>query len=376
MDKYYELATGNHSRLKSRLDRIFDNTREDVDVIAIINGIRVDANFFYITSYASGLFEYSAAFLFRDKHIEVLTGPLEEQAARQKDYVVHIQRKPSQRRSMLLRMLRGVRKIGYNSHGVDHSDYLTLQKQLRGKKLIDVSQAIEKTRIIKDPDEIDVIANAAKIISKVINNVPNLVRPRVSERELKAEIDYQIIKNGADSPSFESIVAFGGNSALPHYTPRKRKLRRGDTVLVDIGAKLNHYCSDITRTFFFGTANDKLNRMYNTVLQTQKNALKKMREGAKAREIHLLAQGIIDKTEFKGRFIHSLGHSLGLEVHDGYGRALSSNSKEVLKRNMVLTVEPGIYVPGFAGVRIEDDVVVEKNGCRILTSAPKELTVI
>lgn len=355
---------------------MFDNVREEVDVIAIINGMRIDANFFYITSYTSGLFEYSAAFLFRDKHIEVLTGPLEEQAARKKGYVVHIQRKFSQRRSMLLSILKGTRKVGYNSHGIDHADYLTLQKQLRGKKLIDVSRAIEKTRLIKDPDEISAIANAASIISKVINDVPNLVRDEMSEKELKAEIDYQVIKKGADSPSFESIVAFGENSALPHYTPGEGELRRGDTILVDIGAKLNHYCSDITRTFFFGTANDKLKQMYNTVLQAQESALKKMREGAKARGMHLLAQGIINKTEFKGRFIHSLGHSLGLEVHDGYGRALSSNSKEVLKRNMVLTVEPGIYVPGFAGVRIEDDVVVEKNGCRILTSAPKELTVI
>ncbi len=362
--------------MKNRLERIFENAREDVDVIAIFNGMHIDANFFYITGYTTGLFEYSAAFLFRDKHIEVLTGPLEEQAAKKKDYIIHVQKKPSQRRDILLRILKGVRKVGYNSHGVDHSDYLTLQNQLRGKKLIDVSQAIEKTRVIKDPDELDAIANAAKIISKVINNVPNLVKPGISERELKGEIDYQTIKNGADSPSFDSIVGFGENSALPHYTPGERKLRSGDTVLVDIGAKLNYYCSDITRTFFFGTANDKHKQMYTTVLQAQETALKKIREGAKAREMHLLAQGIIDKTEFKGRFIHSLGHSLGLEVHDGTGRALSGNSKEVLKRNMVLTVEPGIYVPGFAGVRIEDDVVVEKNGCRILTSAPKELTVI
>ncbi len=193
----------------------------------------------------------------------------------------------------------------------------------------------------------------------------------MTERALEAQIDHDIVEKGADSPSFESIVAFGESSAFPHYTPGERRLHIGDNILVDVGARFHLYCSDITRTYFFGRAKERQRRAYSKVLEAQTKAIGAIREGASGRDVHMVAARVIDKSEFKGRFTHGLGHSLGLEVHDGPGLGLKSTTK--LARNMVMTVEPGVYLPGEGGVRIEDDVVVTKTSCRPLTSASKDL---
>ena len=193
----------------------------------------------------------------------------------------------------------------------------------------------------------------------------------MTERALKAKIDYQMVERGADSPSFESIVAFGENSALPHYSAGERRLRDGDNVLVDVGARYRLYCSDITRTFFFGHAAASQREAYSKVLEAQTKAIAETREGVTGRAVHQVAAKVINQSKFKGRFTHSLGHSLGLEVHDGPGLTLRNPRR--LKRNMVVTVEPGIYLPGHGGVRIEDDVVVTKDSCRVLTTSPREL---
>ena len=359
---------------RDRLRRIFENARDELDVVAIVNGEHVDPNFFYISGYRSGLFERSMLYLFPDRHVEVLTNTLEEDAARQrKDYTVHVERGsgPSERRRMVSSILMGSKRVGINFQGVSHKDYLTLETMLGSKRLIDVSDALSRSRMVKDPDELELISKAAQIISGVVAGVPGLVKEGMTERDLKAQIDYRMVESGADSPSFESIVAFGESSALPHYSAGERRLRRGDNVLVDVGARYRLYCSDITRTFFFGRAVPSQREAYSKVLEAQTKAIEAIKEGVAGRAVHQIAARVIDESEFKGRFTHGLGHSLGLEVHDGPGLSLRNSAK--LKRDMVVTVEPGIYLPGEGGVRIEDDVVVTKDSCELLTKCPKEL---
>jgi Xaa-Pro dipeptidase len=361
-------------RPKDRLRRIFQNAGGTPDVIAIVNGSHADPNFFYISGYRSGLFEGNMLFLFPDRHVEVLTNPLEEEAAKQRqDYTVHVERSydRSGRRRIVSSILKGCTRVGINYRGVSHRDYQELEAVLGKKEILDVSDALSKSRMVKDPDELEAIAKAAKIISKVIVDVPGLVKEGMTERALKARIDYQIVERGADGPSFESIVAFGENSALPHYSAGERRLRKGDNVLVDVGAKYKLYCSDITRTFFLGRPSSSQREAYAKVLEAQSRAIAGIREGATGRAVHLIAAKVVDESRFKGRFTHGLGHSIGLEVHDGVGLTLRNSGK--LRQNMVMTVEPGIYIPGEGGVRIEDDVVVTKDSCRLLTTSPKEL---
>jgi Xaa-Pro dipeptidase len=359
---------------QGRLRRIFENAKERPDVVAIVNGAHPDPNFFYVSGYTSGLFEENMLFLFPDGRVEVMTNRLEESAARQKkEYVVHVEKGggPAERKEIASSILRGCERVGVNFEGLSHKDFQGLGVVFGRRKLLDVSDALKKSRMVKDPDELEAISEAARLISEVVDGVPALLKAGMTERELKARIDYGMVEKGADSPSFESIVAFGKDSALPHYSAGERRLRRGDNVLVDVGARYHLYCSDITRTFFFGRAAPRQKEAYAKVLEAQSKAIAAIRPGVMGRAVHQAAAKVIDGSRFKGRFTHGLGHSLGLEVHDGAGLSLRSALK--LEPDMVMTVEPGIYLPGEGGVRIEDDIVVTKSSCRPLTTASRDL---
>ncbi len=360
-----------------RLQRIFQNTRDDLDAIAIANATRPDPNFFYVSGYRSGLFEGSMLFLFPDLRVEVVTSPLEEEAARsRKDFTIHVQDASDRgaRRRLLASVLAGCRRVGVNFGSLSHASYLDLQATLAPKELVDVSEALNKTRLVKDPDELRLMERAAQIVSNVVGRVPDTAKEGMTEKSLKAKIDYAMAEEGADAPSFESIVAFGENSALPHYSAGERRLRQGDNLLVDVGARYHLYCSDLTRTFFFGRTTAWQKEAYEKVLEAQTKAIAAIRAGVWGRAVHETAAKVIDQSKFKGRFTHGLGHSLGVEVHDGPG--FGRGSKTRMRENMVMTVEPGIYLPGAGGVRIEDDVVVTRDSCRSLTNVTKDLVEI
>jgi len=362
---------------KNRFQRLFERLDDNVSAVAIVNGMRTDPNFFYITGYTSGIFENSQCYLFRDGHVEVITSPLEEQAARQKEYEVHIINSTEQNSlaRTVEKITKDAKKIGLNFRGISYSDYLSFTNLVDSKKIVDASEAIDYARRIKDKDEIDAIRKACDIISKVADKVPEMLSLNMTESELRAEIEYEIMRSGA-SPSFPSIVGFGENSAIPHYSPGMRKLKRGDTVLVDIGARYNLYCSDLTRTYFFKEASQLQKEMYKVVSEAQEKSIESIKQGVKGKDVYNIALNVIDSSKFKGRFIHGLGHHLGLEVHDGYGRALSRNGEDALQPDMVLTVEPGVYIAGKGGVRIEDDVVVSEKGAKILTTAEKDMKIV
>ncbi|RLF48684.1 MAG: aminopeptidase P family protein [Thermoplasmata archaeon] len=268
------------------------------------------------------------------------------------------------------KIIRGDKAIGVLFSKITHETYMKLRKIAYRAKLVDVSAVLSKMRMVKDEIEISRIKEACKIASKVYPKVLETAKEGVPEYRIAAEIVYIMQKNGAQESAFTPIVAYGENSALPHYTNGERKLRRGDVILMDYGAVRLRYNSDMTRTEIYGINND-IEDIYNVVLEAQECAINAIRAGVKSTDVDAAAREIIDKSKYKGRFIHSTGHGLGLDVHDG--GSLSPYTEIVLEENMVFTVEPGVYVPGVGGVRIEDVVVVKRGGGEVLTTSPKEL---
>lgn len=364
------------SSMKERALRIFSKLAESVDAVLLVNEEDPisDASFFYATGVTSGLFEHCPAILYPDGRVRIITSALEETSARTTSAEVVPYSNIGQRRELLKESLRGVRRLGINGPGITYRWCKEVQSVLPGVKLIDVAGAVSAARMVKDRQEIDTIREACQIASRVADQLPDVIELGMTESEAGAEIAYRMQRSGASSVSFDTIAAFGPNSAEPHYSPQDCRLKEGDTALFDFGCKVRRYCSDISRTFFAGAVDDRSRRMYEVVQEAQRRAIAAVRAGVKGEMVDAAARSYIDSTEFQGRFIHSTGHGLGINVHDG-GR-FAPNVDLTLVENMVMTVEPGVYLPGVGGVRIEDDVVITRNGCEQLTTARKDLRVI
>ncbi len=352
--------------------KIFENMDTEADLLLIYNrGEPVtDLNFYYVTGLVSGgLFEGSYAIVYPDE-TKVITSLLEETSAKKGENEVYIFRTAQERDELLKKLVGNANSIALNFSSLTLEDFEKVKKVLGERNYVDASRAIMNARMIKDEREIALMREAAKIASEVAEIMPEYFREGIREYELAGRLVYEMLKRGAEDVAFTSIVAFGENAAEPHYVPGERKLRRGDFVLMDFGAKYHKYNSDITRTYVFGRASEEQREIYSTVLEAQKLGIEMVRDGAHGAEIDAKVHELIDSTKYKGMMTHSLGHGLGLAVHDHVG--LSKQRDVVLRERMVVTVEPGIYVQGFGGVRIEDDVVVRKNGAEILTTARKE----
>jgi len=364
--------------MELRISNVFSNLPPDAppEAIFIFNSNLIDKNFFYISGLHSGFFENCGILFDRKGEKYLFTTALEEEASRtiKSEVQFFVYRTEQERKQVLKRVLKNYSVIGLNFNRITHSYYIQLKKMLPGVKLFDVSSALRKTRMIKSEKEIEIIQKACKITSKVAEDIPSSLHQGITELELSAWIDYQMKRQGADGPAFNTIVAFGKSSSIPHYKSGNVQLNKGENVLVDFGAEYKGYCSDITRTYLTSEPHDDLLDLYKTVYEVQKMAIQNMEEGKVAREIDGMVRKYIDeKDRYRGRFIHNLGHSLGLEVHDD-----SYPEKEFegrFKQGMVLTVEPGVYIPGLYGVRIEDDVLIQEKGCRVLTDASKEITI-
>ncbi|HLE97238.1 MAG TPA: Xaa-Pro peptidase family protein, partial [Candidatus Thermoplasmatota archaeon] len=332
--------------MRSRVLRIFQNVPQDVEAVVLANAVdpHLDLTFFYATDLVGGgLFERSYAVLTRDGRVEVLTSPLEEGLGRKApEAEVTVYTQPDERDAWLGKRLAGARKIGFNGAEVVWSELETVRKVAGAAALVDVSQGLLRTRLVKDATELARMQRAADIASRVADEVPSLLAAGIKEYELAAEINHRMQRLGATGPSFTTIVAFGPNAAEPHYASGPAPLGRGQLALTDFGCVVDHYCSDITRTFGFGGAGSELRDMYDTVLRAQEAAIAVMRPGAKGVDVHAAAAKVIDATRWKGRFIHGTGHGLGLVVHDG--GAMNSRYDLTLEEGMVLTVEPGVYV--------------------------------
>jgi Xaa-Pro dipeptidase len=357
--------------LGTKEQRIFAALETDLDAIVLTNASEpnLDQSFFYATGIVNGIFEDCFAIV-RPRGVEVLSSELEALSARQAGVRTTVFESGEERVELLKRKLKGMSRIGVNSRELTHANYMFIRKCARGAKIVDVSHAIGEARMIKDSDEISRIRRACDITSRTADAIPDIVKRGMSETEAAAELNYMMMKMGASSTAFATNASFGPGTAEPHYVPASRKLRPGSLALFDFGASYRRYASDLTRTFVCSRPNARQREMYDVVLRAQLAALDSIHDGVQGKDVDQAARKIIDSSRFKGKFIHSTGHGLGLSVHDP--GSISSARNMTLKEGMVLTVEPGAYVRNFGGVRIEDDVLVTKKGCRILTTASKE----
>ncbi|MGC8565050.1 MAG: M24 family metallopeptidase [Thermoplasmata archaeon] len=349
-------------------DKIFEN----VDAILIYNQGEpvVDLNFFYFTRLLdSGIFEGSYLYMDKEKR-SIITSELEETSARKSGWDVMIFRKSAEKDEILKNLILGKKKIGISYSTFTIKEFNNLKSKFSDVDFIDIDPHLKELRQVKDDFEISLIKEAAKIASDAVDDLVDYIKEGMTENELAAQLTFMLMKNGAQENAFTPIVAFGENSAEPHYFSGQRKLKKGDFILMDFGARYRKYNSDITRTYVFGRGNEKQKRMYDVVKQAQQIGIDAIKAGKMGKEVDSEVRNFIDSTEFKGLFIHSTGHGVGLAVHDH--PALAQSSELVLRPGMVVTVEPGVYVKGFGGVRIEDDVLVKDNGFEVLSYADKE----
>ena len=239
---------------------------------------------------------------------------------------------------------------------------------------IPLNKAVQKLREVKSPTEVLAIRKACDITSEAFSAILPKIREGMTEKELQIELDFTMLKLGADEMAFDTIIASGENGSLCHAIPGSRKLKNGDMITMDFGAKVGGYCSDMTRTVALGQPSAEMRKVYDTVLRAQTMCEDALTAGKKGSEIDKLARDYIDARGYAGRFGHGLGHSLGIDIHED--PRLSQNCKEILSAGVVITVEPGIYLPGVGGVRIENTCLVKENGCIPLTTADKQLIIL
>ncbi|MBO1512412.1 M24 family metallopeptidase [Metabacillus bambusae] len=268
----------------------------------------------------------------------------------------------------------GIKKLGFEQDHLTYQAYSFYNKSLTGAEFVPVSGAVEKLRLIKSPVEIKILKEATEIADAAYKHILTYVKPGLKEIEVANELEFFMRKNGAVSSSFDIIVASGYRSALPHGVASDKEIEKGDFVTLDFGAYYKGYCSDITRTFAVGEPSDELKKIYSTVLEAQLRGMNGIKPGMTGKEADALTRDYISEQGYGEYFGHSTGHGLGMEVHEG--PALSLRSDIVLEPGMVVTVEPGIYVAGLGGVRIEDDTVVTRTGNESLSHSPKDLIIL
>lgn len=267
----------------------------------------------------------------------------------------------------------GVKSVGFEKDDMSYAMYEVYQKAVKSE-LVPVSGLIEKIRLIKTEQEIKIIKAAADIADAAFNHIITYISPGKTELEVSNELEFFMRKQGASSSSFDIIVASGLRSALPHGVATDKIIEKGDFVTLDFGALYNGYVSDLTRTIAVGEPSEQLKEIYQIVLEAQLKSLDEIKAGMTGIQADAVARDHIKSKGYGDAFGHSLGHGIGLEVHEGPG--LSFRSETVLEPGMVITIEPGIYVPGVGGVRIEDDTVVTATGNDKLTHSTKELLIL
>lgn len=268
----------------------------------------------------------------------------------------------------------GIRQILYEDDQVTVRAFTQLQEAFEDTSFAPLQQKPEQLRQVKDPQELDIIRRACHISSQAFQYIRDFIKAGMSERDIQIELDFQLLKLGADGSAFSTIVASGPNGSLPHAVPGERKVRQGDLITLDFGARYQGYCSDMTRTLALGEPSDDLTRIYHIVRLAQATAQDAMAPGKSCRDIDSLARDLIAQEGYGAYFGHGLGHAVGIDIHEE--PRLSQTSTAVLEPGMVVTVEPGIYVPGLGGVRIENSCVITEDGAESLIDAPRELVIL
>ncbi|PFR90783.1 aminopeptidase [Bacillus cereus] len=266
-----------------------------------------------------------------------------------------------------------IQKLGIEENNMTLQQYKNLQKYVQAE-MIQVCEIIENIRIVKDTPEIEIMKIAANIADEAFHHILTFLKPGISENTVRDELEFFMRKKGAASSSFQIIVASGVRSSLPHGVASNKIIERGDIVTLDFGALYDGYCSDITRTVVIGEPSEEFKKIYNIVLEALKRGTEAIKPGETAKRIDDITRNYITEHGYGQYFGHSTGHGLGLEIHEPL--RLSQESKATLEEGMVVTVEPGIYIPNWGGCRIEDDIVITKDGYEVITKSNRELIII
>ena len=268
----------------------------------------------------------------------------------------------------------GIKRLAVEKNHLTYGDYETYARELAPLELVPVENLVETLRMKKDADELAVIQEAAELADKAFEHILTMLKPGMAERDVALELEWFMRKHGASGASFDTIVASGERSAMPHGVASERIIRPNEFVTMDFGAYYKGYCSDITRTVFVGKPSAKHREIYDIVLEAQLECLERIRPGMTGKEADALTRDIITRYGYSDYFGHGTGHGIGLEIHEA--PRLAATGDVVLEPGMVVTVEPGIYLPDFGGVRIEDDIVITENGMKRLTVSSKDFIAI
>lgn len=264
-----------------------------------------------------------------------------------------------------------LKRIGFESAWMRYEDYAKVKEELPlGVSFKPVARLVEDLRMVKSKAEIELIRSSVQANSEAYARTMKRIRPGAREQDIAAELEYQMRILGAEKPAFETIVASGARSALPHAQPTARRLEESELLLIDMGASLNGYSSDMTRVAYSGVPPRRIREVYKAVLEAQLAAVNAVHAGTTASKVDGTARGVLKQHELEREFVHSTGHGLGLEIHER--PRIGRKDKTRLRAGMVITIEPGVYIDGLGGVRIEDTVLVTENGCEVLTPTSKE----
>jgi Xaa-Pro aminopeptidase len=357
--------TNSHPRRIEELQKLL--RKESLDALLITS----PADWYYLTGFTGE----SGALIAGLRQLTLVTdGRFLVQAAEELRGVTVVEQKQGLYRSCgeLLKNLR-CGMAGFNANQVTVEQYKLL-KRAAGKatQFRESGGLVASLRARKDATELAQMRKAAILASEVMKSAIGLLKPGVREFEIATEIEYQMRKRGASGPAFESIVAFGSRAALPHARPTAKRLRKNELVVLDLGAILGKYCSDITRTVYVGKAPARIRLWYQAVLEAQAAAIESIEPGKSGGEVDAAARGVLAAYRLDQYFVHSTGHGLGLEVHED--PRLAKGQKTQLALGNVVTIEPGVYIAGLGGIRIEDDVVVQQGRSEVLTRASRDFT--
>ena len=326
--------------------------------------------------YLSGFSGSSANLLITNKKAYLLTDfRYIEQSSKQAPLFEIVQHKPN-----ILDTINeivnseGIKRLGFEEQSITFYQYTEFTDKMKNTDFFGIGSIVDDQRAIKDEQEIEIINKAVQIADGAFTHVLSIIKPGITELDVAAELEYKMKKLGASGASFETIVASGLRSSMPHGIASEKKLELGDTITMDFGAMYNHYCSDITRTVFLGQPKKEMLDIYNIVLNAQLTSENGAKRGRTGKEVDKIARDIIYQNGYEGKFGHGLGHGVGLEIHES--PRLSVGGERVLENNMAVTIEPGIYVEGLGGVRIEDTIIIQNDNPRVLTKSKKDLIIL
>ncbi len=266
-----------------------------------------------------------------------------------------------------------IRKLGFEDQYMSVSDYNDWTKEVE-TEFVPAGSLLTDLRMYKDEEELDRMVRAQRISEKALEEILRFIKPGVTEKEIAAKLEYDMLRFGAEKMSFDPIVASGPNGSMPHAIPSEKKVEKGEFITMDFGCKYQGYCSDMTRTVALGEPTEEMKKVYHIVLEAQLTGIAAAKAGVVGADVHEAARRVIADGGYGEYFGHGFGHSLGIEIHED--PRFSPSCKQVIGAGATLSAEPGIYIPGRFGVRIEDVLMLKENGCEVITKAPKELIIL